>query len=322
MYMKTLLTEWKRYLTEIASDNFDHNISKIIEACEATRTSTSVYFNELVYFEQQQLKYDGVNVSDPNVKEQIRNKAIERIKEILINAGAEPILKNYRIKDLLAAGSIGFAFNLEEPHEDYVLKLQITYRNVGTHHIMSLYKRQEQGEFKPNEVRVLEAIESEPFDYMGKKYKANLFVVSKVDMKYISGKTGNLVEPDEAMSDLYQTRATDLIELLMNLKTTTDSFQHKIMLVSFKKLSGLSEQQINKLIELYDKNLIEHVARLFYKFNEQEFLFLSRDQFVALFKEYHDRAIEARDAGVPFDFHGGNFGYRKKSDVPLPFDAY
>ena len=60
----------------------------------------------------------------------IHNK--DEFKKILLDAGAEKVLKDYKIKSILGSGAIGTAFNLEPPHENYVLKFQATQGKFGT----------------------------------------------------------------------------------------------------------------------------------------------------------------------------------------------
>lgn len=321
MQMKALLNEWKKYLVEETANNFEHNFNIIASACQNTATATASFYAELTYWENYRVENEGKNINDPAVAQQINNNVKEKLRKLLIDVGAEPILRNYKIEKMLGAGSIGIAFSLEEPHQDYIIKFQITHRRVGAEHILDIYNRQEKGEFKPNEVRVLDAVDGS-YAFMGTSYKVNLFVMSKVAMKNIAGKTGGLADPEDFMNDLYVSSATDLVELLLYLKENPnlDALGKKIHMSTFKHNSSLSDEQIQSLVDVFEKSSIENVARLFYKLKGNDIHMLSRDQFVALFKEFYEQAIAARKAGRPFDFHGGNFGFRPKSDVPLPFD--
>ena len=62
------------------------------------------------------------------------------------------------------------------------------------------------------------------------------------------------------------------------------------------------------------------VAGIFYKIAKDKIQYLSKEQFVLLFEEYFRQLLDAKKRGVPFDFHGGNFGFRSQSDIPMPYD--
>ena len=110
--MKTFLTEWKRFLAEERADEFERNFKIIVSELEVLTTASSGYYEEMekLYGEDRESK----------------------LKEILSQPETYKILKDYRIKSKLGSGAIGTAFNLDSPHEDYVLKFQI---KIGRAHV-------------------------------------------------------------------------------------------------------------------------------------------------------------------------------------------
>lgn len=300
MQMKSLLNEWRRYLTEGTENHFEHNFQKILQAIKNSNTKTNDFLVRL-YREFGKDNYEN------------------KFKEILLNDGADKVLKDYKIKSILGSGSIGIAFSLEPPHENYVLKIQISESSVGTDFLRDLYNKQEQGIFDPKEVRVLEAFETK-YQFYGATYMINIFVTSKVAMSNIAGKTGQEAEPEDFFADISEA-GVDFAVAMFRASDKGDLTGAYYKRQGLKSITGLKDEQVTKLMELYEKGSFKNAMRYLYKLKEADINIVSRDQFVALAEEFYKRYNEALDAGIrSFDFHGGNFGFRPNSDVPMPFD--
>lgn len=302
--MKHILTEWRTYLAEARDNYFDYNIDKIVLAIESSDPDidTSYFY------------YEFADKDD--------------FKNYLTTIGADKVLSNYKIKKLLGHGSIGFAFALEDPHEDYVLKFQISDRTFGADYLKDVYERQQKDQFKPNEVRVLEA-----FDNKGKinlaKVETCVFVMSKVSMENIAGKTGKSATTDELFKDMENSFAINTLEELVNLKLLNDrpdkdspdvkkAIDNRMK--TLKVNSTMNTIDFYKFVNIFQKGTLEDVAKFFYKVKQDKFQHLSRDQFVFFFKEIYQQFLAALATGRSVDLHAGNLGFRPKSDVPISFD--
>lgn len=302
--MKRILNEWRAYLSEARENNFNHNVDKIILAFQSSPD----------HIDTTQFYYEFKDRND--------------FEDFLMLSGAYKILATYKINKLLGHGAIGFAFALEEPHKDYILKFQISDRTYGADYIKDVYSRQQQGEFKPNEVRVLEAFEQK------EKFGATtalfcVFVMSKVSMENIGGKTGKTITSDDAYFDMEDSFAINVIENLIALNTLygrsdKDSPDVQKAIKNTKKAGSMStgtkSAEYKKIINIFENSTIENVAKYLYGLKTNFINHLSRDQYVAMFKEIYDQGKASVKAGRTMDLHGGNFGFRPKSDTPISFD--
>lgn len=300
--MKHILTEWRRYITEARENYFDHNVDKLVLAFESSPNDidTTVYY------------YEFADKDD--------------FKNFLKNIGADKVLSQYKIKNKLGHGAVGFAFSLEDPHQDYVLKFQMSDRTYGSEYLKDVYEKQEKGEFKPNELRVLEAFDHK-HKFGGSTATICVFVMSKVSMENIGGKSGKTITSDEAFREMEKVWAINALEhmaTLRNLYDQPDSPQVQEAIKNTLKYlhmnSGMRTDQFNKLVHIFKSSTIENVAKYFYGEKKDKFEHLSRDQFVGLFKEIYEQMLSSVKAGRSVDLHGGNFGFRPKSDVPISFD--
>jgi hypothetical protein len=76
----------------------------------------------------------------------------------------------------------------------------------------------------------------------------------------------------------------------------------------------------NKIMQAYNGGGVRAAAGVFYKVAQPKMKHLSKEQYISLCVSYFKHYTAAMEAGRPFDFHGGNFGFRQRSDVPAPFD--
>lgn len=312
--MKKPLKEWMSYLFEGINNNFEENLQNIVQAA---RKDTR--YNDTFQF--------------------INSNGYNKVAEIFESIGATKILSNYKIKKFLGAGAIGAAFELEEPHENYIMKIQISDYNVGTSAIINMYKQQEAGNFRPDEIRVLDLFEGK-FSYvvnvngypMNKNYTLYIFIISKVAVKNVSGKKkGRAATPEEFLGDLYASGVTTLLEGIVdyNFRTPEQKKHQKEEGYSLRESVWQFEYFINhhgietflKLMKIAKHSTVENLAKAFYKIKESTISYCSRDQYIFLVKEYYRQILAAKKDGRRPDFHGGNFGFRPKSDIPLSFDV-
>jgi len=311
--MKELLREWKNFLLEGREENFDQNITKLIDGIQRTR-----FGNETrVFFE---------NVS--------KGFGIGRFAEVIKNSGATKILTDYKIKDFLGAGGMGIAFSLEEPHENYVMKVQASTYDIGIDNIIRLYKKQEAGKFNPRDLRVLDVFSTSlPIkDSRNMAYTLNIFIIAKVSTSTVAGnkKDGREASTDDYLDDLHETGAATFLSGLAEYRNE-DKAKLKEMEESgtpiinyywqFRDIeSKYGIDFLRKLLLIVENSTIDNVARVFYKRSRNMISFLSRDQYVGMCKEYYRQLYLAARDKRRTDFHGGNFGFRPNSDVPIVFD--
>ena len=299
--MKTYLTEWKRFLAEERADEFERNFKIIVSELEVLTTASSGYYEEMekLYGEDRESK----------------------LKEILSQPETYKILKDYRIKSKLGSGAIGTAFNLDSPHEDYVLKFQITEGEYGIRFIEDLFNRQDKGKFNPNEIRVLDFSKTKLDSRLS--YKRNdvylyLYVVSKVEQKNIGGKTGKTHSIHDFMLDLEIMGIPELCVYLKHIDKGTETGNER---KEFKMMTQIKEPELDKLVEIYKSGSLKKTLRYLHSVAGHRLRVSSKEQFVSLAKELIERYKEAVATGREhFDFKGENVGFRPNSDVLLPFD--
>ena len=73
------------------------------------------------------------------------------------------IFNNYEINEFLGSGAMGMAFSLKDPHENYVLKIEMHLSSPESHkkrpgadYVSSLYKKQQSGERESGEINILD----------------------------------------------------------------------------------------------------------------------------------------------------------------------
>ena len=96
MQMKSLLNEWRRFIAEATENNFEHNFEKIYQAAENSPTDTHDFLAKLNFKYLNQIKD----------KNKYLGQAKDEFKKILLDAGAEKVLKDYKIKSILGSGAI------------------------------------------------------------------------------------------------------------------------------------------------------------------------------------------------------------------------
>jgi hypothetical protein len=307
--MKELLTEWKQFLNEGNSSVFIRNLQKIFD-----------------------LKNDiKINVDDNETTKFINNRQFLELKKILVDAGAEKILSNYKIKKYLGSGAIGAAFELEDPHENYVMKFQITDYQVGVKPILKAYKEQEEGKFSPDNIRILDVFEG-VFKPSIKSYYIYIFIIAKVATNNYAGKRGGkAATPEDFYDDLYHSSMNLLLEGIWEHNNRTEwqkerdklskipAYRSSYYFKAFARRYG--DAELLKMLKIAKYSTIENLARAVYSLGSAFIKHSSREQFVLLSKEYYKQYSFSKENDSAFDFHGGNFGFRPKSDVPLSFDV-
>jgi hypothetical protein len=257
-------------------------------------------------------------------------------EEEFINALKESntikIMSEYQIDELLGKGAMGLAFTLKDPHENYILKFQILDEDaiheggeVGTEYITHLYKKQEQDDFDPKELRVLDS--EKGFATIGSNDKIfiSATVMAKAAQTGISGKTGKPMTTDDVMNDIIRTRIKYIIMNIVDLKHATQDFRKTSITKKIKEDTRASDyegERIEHLLKIGDnKNLF----RLLYSIFDIRNLLrqLSEKQFIGICLQLYkimDEAFVKNGYHVTLDLHSGNFGFRPNSDIPIFFD--
>ena len=143
---------------------------------------------------------------------------------------------------------------------NYVLKFQATQGNFGTEFLKNLYNKQEQGNFDPKEIRVLESFET-TYAIEGIDYVISIFVTSKVSMSNIAGKTGELADPEEFMNDITMA-GVDFAVPMFRALDRGDLFSANKSARSLTLFCGLTDDQAIKLAQTYQTGSDRKSTRL------------------------------------------------------------
>lgn len=256
----------------------------------------------------------------------------EEFKSALKDSGTAKILNDYEIDHLLGKGAMGLAFTLKDPHENYVLKFQILDENsiidigeVGTEYTTHLYRKQEQDEFDPKELRVLDS--SKGFATLGSSEKIfiSATVMAKAAETGISGKKGKPMTTDDLMHDIMKTRIQYIIRDIIDYYNISDDISRKYAFNRIKNRITASDYLLERLKHLLDIKDTKNIFRILYMVfdNPNSIAYLSEEQFMGislqLFKIFKE-AYDKNGYHATLDLHSGNFGFRPNSDIPIFFD--
>ena len=257
-------------------------------------------------------------------------------EEEFINALKESntlkIMSEYEIDELLGKGAMGLAFTLKDPHENYILKFQILDEDaiheggeVGTEYITHLYKKQEQDDFDPKELRVLDS--EKGFATIGSNDKVfiSATVMAKAAQTGISGKTGKPMTTDDVMNDIIRTRIKYIIMNIVDLKHATQDFRKTSITKKIKEDTRASDYEGERIEHLLKVGDNKNLFRLLYSIFDNRNLLrqLSEKQFIGICLQLYkimDEAFVKNGYHVTLDLHSGNFGFRPNSDIPIFFD--
>ncbi len=316
MKMKQLLNEWKKFINEASRNFLESNITKIMDVA-----------NDQPF---------GTNLTADLIYEASR----EQFRDFIVDNNLADLFRTYEIKDLIGAGDIGLAFQLADPHENYVLKLQITettsrFSNIGTEYPTALHAKQSAGAYDPREINVLESanFDNVPFQFGGRispeivDVNGSVFIYSKVSSTAYSGRqAGEVMTTEDAYKDFSESESEKLMRALYYLATDPTNLARVMSQLSYalSNLGVKDSKQINeitnRIMQAYNGGGVRAAAGVFYKVAQLKMKHLSKEQYVSLCETYFKHYAAAMSAGKPYDFHGGNFGFRQKSDVPAPFD--
>lgn len=316
MKMNKLLTEWKKYINEAKRDFLEHNISKIMDAVS------------------------GIGFGENTTSDLLEQADRDQIRTFIVDNNLANIFRTYKIQDLLGHGAVGLAFSLNSPHENYVLKLQITettsrFTSVGVQLPTDIYGRQQAGQYDPREINVLESESRKdvPFTFGGRlspdttNVNLTLFVYSKVTQTAYSGKkAGGVMNTDDAYNDFQDSESESFMRALYYLETEPTNLQRvmnqlaaALMGIDIKDRKQINEI-INKIMQAYNGGGVRAAAGVFYKVAEPKMAHFSKEQYILFCEEYFKQYSNSMKRHIPFDFHGGNFGFRPGSDTPASFD--
>ena len=220
-------------------------------------------------------------------------------------------------------------------------------KRPGTDYPQQIAAKQEKGEYDPKQVNVLESktvegkaiildigggqSESEEVDFY-------LSVMSRVSPTTYAGKgSGNpwagLYKNDpryeggmsmkEAMSDFAFSKAPVFISMAIEKDFHSNPelknlIKNELQYSKFgARLPRDNRDILSKITDvLYDKILTQDgkgIANFLYNTFQDQFQYLSKDQFVDLCREFYERLADAKRSGKAFaDFHGGNVGIGPK----------
>ena len=257
----------------------------------------------------------------------------EEFKSALKDSGTAKILNDYEINHLLGKGAMGLAFTLKDPHENYILKFQILDEDaifdigeVGTEYTTHLYRKQEQDKFDPKELRVLDSAKG--FATLGSSEKIfiSATIMAKASETGISGKTGKPMTADDVMVDIMRTKVQYLIKDIIDYyNSSDDKYRKSAILITMKNKIPASDHTLDRIEDLLNRKDTKNLFRILYMvFNSSNRIrSLSEEQFIGislqLFKIIEE-AYNKKGQHTTLDLHGGNFGFRPNSDIPIFFD--
>lgn len=256
--------------------------------------------------------------------------------EILQDSNTFRILKDYEIDRLIGRGAMGLAFSLKEPHENYILKFQILNEDtlldigeVGTEYTTHLYKKQEKEEFDPKELRVLDSEKGFGTTDAGEKLFVSATVMAKASEFGTSGKTGRAMSTENVMNDIMRTRVKYIIMNIVDYKHALDapykrSIANRVAL-RISEVATVSNYEKERIEQLLKNGDNKNLFRLIYSIlnNNNLFNYLSEEQFVGICLQLYkimDESFAKTGHHATLDLHGGNFGFRPNSDIPIFFD--
>lgn len=256
----------------------------------------------------------------------------EEFVDALKESNTIKIMSEYEIDELLGKGAMGLAFTLKDPHENYILKFQILDEDaiheageVGTEYITHLYKKQEQDDFDPKELRVLDS--EKGFATIGSNDKVfiSATVMAKAAQTGISGKTGKPMTTDDVMNDIIRTRIKYTIMNIVDLKHATQDFRKTSITKKIKEDTRASDYEGERIEHLLKVGDNKNLFRLLYSIFDNRNLLrqLSEKQFIGICLQLYkimDEAFVKNGYHVTLDLHSGNFGFRPNSDIPIFFD--
>ena len=256
----------------------------------------------------------------------------EEFVDALKESNTIKIMSEYEIDELLGKGAMGLAFTLKDPHENYILKFQILDEDaiheggeVGTEYITHLYKKQEQDDFDPKELRVLDS--EKGFATIGSNDKVfiSATIMAKAAQTGISGKTGKPMTTDDVMNDIIRTRIKYIIMNIVDLKHATQDFRKTSITKKIKEDTRASDYEGERIEHLLKVGDNKNLFRLLYSIFDNRNLLrqLSEKQFIGICLQLYkimDEAFVKNGYHVTLDLHSGNFGFRPNSDIPIFFD--
>jgi serine/threonine protein kinase len=255
----------------------------------------------------------------------------EEFKDALEDSGTSKILNDYEIDELLGKGAMGLAFKLKDPHENYVLKFQILDEDsinnigeVGTEYTSHLHKKQEQDEYDPKELRVLDSEKGFITLRSGEKIFISAAVMAKAAETGISGKTGNPMTTDNVMYDISGTKIQYVIKDIIEYYKSDDRYR-KYVLEKIKNKTRASRYVLERIEHLLNIKDTKNIFRILYMVfnNRNGIAYLSEEQFIGISLQLFKILKESYDIkgyNTTLDLHSGNFGFRPNSDIPIFFD--
>lgn len=258
---------------------------------------------------------------------------IKKIKEFV------QVLSVYKIDELIGFGGVGLAFSLLDPHENYVLKIQIIevlrdryLMTFGTSFNEKTFEKQQAGEYSKNEINFLESYPKIMVGYNGAAVQASIFVYSKLtDHGTIQTERGPK-QLNVLKKEFFKFRSTHPIvicsEYYHYFKTSKNKYDHvkeKYMHdFKFATNSFLSEAEILSIFVLIEEQkldeafgyIFDNVIMRYYEFDH-----LTKEIYVKFSKNFFESLIASYERGIGNpDRHEGNYGFRRNSLDLIPFD--
>lgn len=242
------------------------------------------------------------------------------------------VLSQYKIDSFLGAGGIGLAFSLQDPHENYILKLQII-REIKDRHLIEkgsghnkiVFDRQQNNVYGRNEANILEAFPDIKARYNNNRVIASIFVLSKLQErgKFVDDK-GEVFDLDELKKDFFKYVAVYAIQQLSFIfyfrnvlhKNINEMPQQIKVLKMYLKDDALVESVIRHI----ESNNPDDALRIVYGALKSVFKIITEDLFVRFGLVVYENALDTIKNDVGRDQHGGNYAFRPNSLEMIPFD--
>ena len=273
--MDKITSKWNSFLVlteQNRSQIFDNNIKKIYNSLSLIeRNNATVYSSYLNESTKTIISFDAFY------------REIQKIPNF------SSVLSQYIIDSFLGAGGVGIAFSLLEPHENYILKLQIVREKIDSHltttgasYNQITYNRQQNNVYKRNELNILEAFSGMIAKFNNHQIVASIFVISKLQDKGKITTNNGTYDLEELKKDFFKFTLTNLIKEFAYISYYKNIIKTNIIPRQFEIIkNNIKNNELAKQVINYIKNdQIDLALKIIYNIYKSHFKILTEDMFI------------------------------------------
>lgn len=243
------------------------------------------------------------------------------------------VLSQYKIDSFLGAGGIGLAFSLHDPHENYILKLQIVREKkdmhltkTGSGHNKVVFDRQQNNVYGKNEANILEAFSEIKAKYNNHNVVASIFVLSKLqESGEFVDENGRNFNLNDLKKDFFKYASVYVIQQLSFifyyrkiLKKDISEIPQQIKVLNMYLKND--QALISSVIKYIENGRPEEALKIIYGALQSVFTIITEELFVRFGLVVYENALDTIKNNAGRDQHGGNYGFRPNSLDLIPFD--